>query len=62
LRKFVALRNLDRYRTLLANETDPARRAVLERLLSEEQEIWDGLSRDAADPDKSDDPDGADKP
>jgi hypothetical protein len=65
MRRFLAWRNLERYRKLLAAETDPARRAVLERLLAEEQEIWAGLNDDGGDPDKSDmpdDPDDANKP
>jgi hypothetical protein len=65
MQRFIAWQNLERYRKLLAAETDPARRAVLERLLAEEQEIWAGLSDDNGDPDKSDmsdDPNDANKP
>jgi len=61
MRKFVVSKNIHRYRTLLASEANPARRAVIERLLAEEQEIWAGLSDDAGAPDKSDEPDGTGK-
>jgi hypothetical protein len=51
MRRFVAWQNLERYRRLLADATDEHQRAVLEKLLAEEQKIWAGLvDDDAADP------------
>ena len=44
MRKLINWPNLDRYRGLLASETDERRRALLERLIAEEQQIWAGLT------------------
>ena len=46
MRKFVICQNIDRYRRLLANETNEARRRMLERLLAEEEEIWELMKPD----------------
>ncbi|MDQ2079926.1 hypothetical protein RA307_07025 [Xanthobacteraceae bacterium Astr-EGSB] len=48
MRRFVAWQNLERYRRLLADATDEHQRAVLEKLLAEEQKIWSGLVDDDA--------------
>jgi rubrerythrin len=37
MKRFVAHKNIERYRELLASETDRAARCVLEQLLAEEQ-------------------------
>lgn len=37
MRRFVACQNLERYRRLLANETNAERRATLESLLANEE-------------------------
>ena len=44
MRKSIAWQNLERYRGLLASETDERKRAVLLKILSEEEEIWAGLT------------------
>jgi hypothetical protein len=49
MRKFVAWQNLERYRRLLAEATSEQQRAVLEKLLAEEEEIWAGLTDDGPD-------------
>lgn len=49
MRKFVAWQNLERYRRLLAETSDEHQRAVLQKLLVEEEEIWAGLVDDAPD-------------
>jgi hypothetical protein len=46
MRKFVAWQNLERYRRLLAEATDDHQRAVLQKLLAEEEEVWAGLVDD----------------
>jgi hypothetical protein len=43
MRRFIAWQNLERYRRLLAAEPDARRREVLEKLLAEEEKVWDGL-------------------
>ena len=43
MRKFVIWQNIDRYRRLLGHETNEARRRMLERLLAEEEEIWERM-------------------
>ena len=44
MRTFVAWQNIERYRELLAKETDEHRRRTLEKLLAEEERIWAGLT------------------
>ncbi len=44
MRSFVTWKNIERYRELLAKETDSSRRRTLEKLLAEEEQIWAGLS------------------
>jgi hypothetical protein len=46
MRKFIAWQNVERYRRLLAYESTESRRAILEKLLAEEEEIWAGLTED----------------
>jgi hypothetical protein len=53
MKKFIVTQNIDRYRRLLANEANAAKRAVLERLLAEDLEIWNGID-DAFEDDGSD--------
>ena len=44
MRSFVTSKNIERYRELLAKETDPARHRTLEKLLAEEEEVRAGLN------------------
>ncbi|MDQ2084306.1 hypothetical protein RA307_29315 [Xanthobacteraceae bacterium Astr-EGSB] len=44
MRRFISWQNIERYRRMLATETDDARRQVIRKLLAEEEEIWIGLS------------------
>jgi len=44
MRSFVAWQNIERYRELLAKETDETRRRTLENLLAEEERIWADLN------------------
>ena len=46
MRRFIAWQNVKRYRRLLVCEPTESRRAVLEKLLAEEEEIWAGLMDD----------------
>jgi hypothetical protein len=48
MRSFVAGQNIERYRALLAKETDQQRRGTLEKLLAEEEAIRAGLSGQGA--------------
>jgi hypothetical protein len=43
--KFVARANIDRYRKLMAEETDEAKREALARLLAEEEAKLRGLGQ-----------------
>ena len=49
--RFVARQNLAHYRDLLAEETDPEKRKVLERLLAEEERKTQILADSPAKPD-----------
>ncbi len=44
MRSFVTLKNIERYRELLAKESDETRRKTLEKLLAEEEQAWAGLN------------------
>ncbi len=40
MRRFVSWQNIERFRRLLDNKPDEARRKTLEKLLAEERAIW----------------------
>ena len=53
MRKFIVNQNIERYRRLLQRETDKQLRAVLERLLAEEKEVWESLPDEREDSGRS---------
>ena len=52
MRRFIAWRNIERYKRLLACEPTQEKRAVLERLLAEEQVVWAGMLDDGEAPEQ----------
>jgi hypothetical protein len=47
VKRFVAQQNIENFKAALASESDPERRAVLERLLAEEEARLDQARADA---------------